>query len=325
MATHVTVAVPASSANLGPGFDCLGLALGLYNTVEVWAVDSAAAGSPSPPSPLPLGEGRPAAVSLEIEGEGAGQLPETSDNLILRAAAAAFEKAGVPPPAMRVRAVNGIPLGSGMGSSAAAVVGGLTAANALLDGRFVRNELLRMAFEIEGHPDNAAPALFGGLVIVSASAGELMTRAVETPPLLAAIALPNVKLSTAEARAALPKSVPLADAVFNIGRAALVVQALAAGDYDLLRWAMADRLHQPFRRKLIPGYDEAVSAAHRAGAAAVALSGAGPSLIAFARADHEAVAGAMAQAFEKSGLACRTFVLPVDRQGVRVSVAAMQA
>lgn len=308
MATHVKVTVPASTANLGPGFDCLGLALGLFNTVEMWD----AAGEP--------GEGEPQAT-VEIGGEGADHLPEDGRNLILQAAARLFEKAGAPARALRARATNGIPLGSGMGSSAAAVVGGLVAANALLDGKFGREDLLRLAFEIEGHPDNAAPAIFGGLVIVSATGEELMTRAVPTPQMQAAIALPNVRLSTAEARAALPKSVPLADAVFNVGRSMLVVKALEAGDYDLLKWAMADRLHQPYRRKLIPGYDEAVSAAHRAGAAAVALSGAGPSLVAFAPGGHEAIAQAMAAAFQKAGLAARTFVLPVDRQGVRVTVA----
>jgi homoserine kinase len=302
MAAHARVTVPASTANLGPGFDCLGLALGLFNTVEIWDA----------------GDGE---AFIEISGEGADQLPQTSDNLILRSAAAVFEKAGAPPRQLRVRATNGIPLGSGMGSSAAAVVGGLVAANALLDGKFDRAGLLRLAFEIEGHPDNAAPAIFGGLVIVSATGEELMTRSVQVPQMHAAIALPNLRLSTAEARAALPKTVPLPDAVFNIGRAALVVQALAAGDYDLLRWAMADRLHQPFRRKLIPGYDEAVSAAHKAGAAAVALSGAGPSLVAFAREGHERIAQAMAAAFQRAGLSARTFVLPVDRQGVRVTVA----
>lgn len=248
-------------------------------------------------------------------------MPEDGSNLILRAAARLFEKAGRSMPALRVKATNGIPLASGMGSSAAAVVGGLVAANALLDGPLSRKEILRLAFEIEGHPDNAAPAIFGGLVIVSAMGEELITQTVDVPPLQVAIALPNVRLSTAEARAALPQSVTLGDAVFNIGRAALVVKALEHGDYELLRYAMVDRLHQPYRRRLISCYDEVVVAARKAGAAAIALSGAGPSLVAFAAEGHELIAKAMGAAIEKAGLAARTFVLPVDRQGVRVSVA----
>jgi homoserine kinase len=180
---------------------------------------------------------------------------------------------------------------------------------------------MRLAFEIEGHPDNAAPALFGGLIIVSATPEGLITQPVETPPMTVAVAMPDFPLPTAEARAVLPKSVPLADAVFNIGRTALVVNALQRGDYQLLGRALDDRLHQPYRKGLIPGYDEAVQAARATGAAAVALSGAGPSLVAFAPANHESIAQAMAGGFLQAGVAARTFVLPVDRQGVRVTVA----
>ena len=310
MAPHVIVTVPASTANLGPGFDCLGLALGLHNTVEMWAVD--------PPQPR---LGAQPSMQIEVVGEGARQLPQGEGNLILRAAARLFEKAGAPSPPVRVKATNRVPLGSGMGSSAAAVVGGLVAANALLGGPLTRQDLLRLAVEIEGHPDNAAAAIFGGLVIVSASGHELVSQALPTPPLHVAVALPAVRLSTAEARAALPQTVPLADAVFNVGRAALVVKALERCDYDLLRWAMADRLHQPYRKRLIPGCDEVMAAARLAGAAAVALSGAGPGLIAFAPDGHQKIAQAMAAAFDKAGVTARTFVLPVDRQGVTVSMA----
>ncbi len=140
------------------------------------------------------------------------------------------------------------------------------------------------------------------------------------PPLKVVIALPDLRLSTAEARAALPAQVPLKDAVFNIGRALFTVQALTQVDYDLLRFAMADRLHQPYRRSLIPGFDAVVMAARKAGAAAVALSGAGPALVAFAPDRYWDIANAMQAAFAAAGLASRTFVLPVDRQGVQVQV-----
>ncbi len=302
MPSRVRVLVPASSANLGPGFDCLGLALGLYNTVEMTALDA--------------GEG----LQVEVDGEGADRLSADSNNLIVRAANTLWEKTGLGPTGVRIKAHNDIPLGSGMGSSAAAAVAGLAAANALAGGPLSRSDLLRLAYQLEGHPDNAAAALFGGLTMVSATGDELMHATLEVPPLKVAIALPSVRLSTIEAREALPKNVPLQDAVFNIGRAAFVVRALQLGDYEMLGFAMTDKLHQPYRRKLIPGFDVAVSVARQAGAAAVALSGAGPSLAAFAPDHHWEIASAMKAAFESVGVTCRAFVLPVDRQGVQISV-----
>jgi homoserine kinase len=296
----VAVSVPASTANLGAGFDCLALALGLRNTVELWETKQG--------------------LEIDVEGESEDRVPLDTTNLVMRAAAKVFEKTGKRPAGLRIHEVNNIPFGSGMGSSAAAVVGGLAAANALVEGGLSRDELLRLAYELEGHPDNAAAALFGGLALVSASAEELLVRSLSVPPMKVVIALPDVRLSTAEARSALPEQVPVKDAVFNIGHALFTVQALTTGDPDLLRWAVADRLHQPYRRKLIPGYDAVVAEARKAGALAVALSGAGPSLVAFALNKHWEIAPAMKAAFEAHGLTCRTFVLPVDRQGIQVSV-----
>lgn len=302
MPSRVRVRVPASTANLGPGFDCLGLALGLYNTVEITRLEPGAG------------------LQFEMEGEGEGRITGSTNNLIIRAANSVWEAAGSGPVAARIKAGNNIPLGMGLGSSAAAAVGGLAAANALADRVLSRSELLRRAAQIEGHPDNAAAAMFGGLVLVSAVDEELMYATLDIPPLKVAIAVPGVRLSTAEAREALPKNVPMRDAVFNIGRAAFVVQALQRGDYEMLGWAMSDKLHQPYRRRLIPGFDAAVSAARQSGAAAVTLSGAGPSVAAFAPDGHEEIANAMKAAFESAGVSCRTFVLPVDRQGVQISV-----
>jgi homoserine kinase len=296
--THL-VTVPASTANLGAGFDCLALALELRNRIEV--TDS--------------GEG--SGLALSVEGEGAQSVPRDERNLIVRSMERVFQVVGRRPAGrLRIHAVNGIPLGSGMGSSAATIVGGLAAANALVQGGLDRAALLRMAYAIEGHPDNVAAAVYGGLVVVSADGETLQTQAVPVPPLRVVIALPAMRLSTAEARAALPAQVPLADAVFNVGHALFTVQALANGDEALLRWAMADRLHQPYRQKLIPGYGAVEAAAREAGAVAVALSGAGPSLVVFAAGNHAAIAQAMEQAFKAHGLACRTFVLPVAEKGV---------
>lgn len=296
----VSVSIPASTANLGAGFDCLALALSLRNTVELWEITQG--------------------LEIDVEGEGEAHVPLDTTNLVVRAAEKVFEKVGKRPAGLRIHEVNNVPLGSGMGSSAATVVGGLAAANALIEGDLSRDELLRLAYELEGHPDNAAAALFGGLTLVSATAEELLVRSLPVPSMKVVIALPDVRLSTADARAALPEQVPLKDAVFNIGRAVFTVQALTTGDIEMLRWAVADKLHQPYRRKLIPGYDAVVAEARKAGAVAVALSGAGPSLIAFAADKHWDIAAAMKAAFEANGVACRTFALPVDRQGVQVSV-----
>lgn len=299
----VSVSVPASTANLGAGFDCLALALGLRNTVELYETRQG--------------------LEIDVEGEGAERVATDTTNLTYRAAQAVFAKAGRRPAGLRLHAVNGIPVGSGLGSSSAAIVGGLAAANALVDARLSREELLRLATEIEGHPDNVAAAIFGGLTLVSAAGEELLVKSLPVPPLKVVLALPDLRLSTAQARAALPQLVPLKDAVFNIGHAVFTVQALTSGDFDLLRWAMNDRLHQPYRKRLIPGFDAVAVEARKAGAVAVALSGAGPSLVAFAPERHGEIATAMKVTFEANGLPCRTFILPVDRQGVQVSVVSL--
>jgi homoserine kinase len=295
----VTITTPASTANLGAGFDCLALALELRNSIEV------------------SDEGEGSGLALAVEGEGADSVPRDERNLIVRAMERVFAVTGRRPVGrLRLHAVNRIPLGSGMGSSAATIVGGLAAANALVQGGLDRPALLRLAYALEGHPDNVAAAVYGGLVLVSADGDVLRAQTVPVPPVRVVIALPDVRLSTAEARAALPAQVPLADAVFNVGHALFTVQALARGDAALLGWAMADRLHQPYRQKLIPGFAAVEAAARQAGASAVALSGAGPSLVAFAPDRHAAIAQAMQAAFNAHGRACRTFVLPVATQGV---------
>lgn len=297
---RVRASIPATSANLGPGFDSLGLALGLYNTVEIHKTDS---------------EG----FTVEIQGEGAEALPTNDDNGVIRAANMVFDRVGERPRGLHYLTINHIPLGSGLGGSAAAWVGGLVAANALLGGPLSQNELLQMAVDLEGHPDNVAPAMLGGLTVSSHVDAILVARRVAIPPMKVVIVLPAMSLSTAEQRAALPRLVPLQDAAANIGRAALVVQALVEGDLNLLGDVMHDRLHEPTRGKAITGFDEAVSAAYEAGAAAVAISGAGPALIAFAGTGHEKIGRAMAEAFRRvMGKEARRWVLPVDTTGAQV-------
>ncbi len=192
------------------------------------------------------------------------------------------------------------------------------AANAVSGSQLSKERLLRLAYELDGHADNVTAVLFGGLNMVGVGPEGLLSRQVPLPDIRVALALPALNLTTTTMRRALPRKVPLADAVYNLGRTALTIEALRHEDYDLLAWSMQDRLHQPYRKRFIPGYDAAMAAAKAAGAAAVVLSGAGPGLVAFARADHEKIADAMADAFRAAGVRASTLVLRVDRKGVQV-------
>ncbi len=306
MTDWLQVWVPATTANLGPGFDCLALTLDLWNEA-VFTLG---------------GED----ITVEIEGEGSGSLPDGSENLIARAMTALFDQLGRTAPAgLHIRCRNRIPLASGLGSSAAAVLTGLLAANTLAGNPASRCELLHLAEQIEGHADNVSAALLGGLVIVAPDTVSPLTHRVDVPPLQVAIALPLIELPTHSARRALPEWVTHRDAVFNLGRTALVVEALRAGDLDLLATAMQDRLHQPYRLRLIPGAAEAIAAARDAGAAAAVLSGAGPSLIAFCASHPETVAQAMAQALQHANVPHRTLLLSTTDQGAAVETDATGA
>jgi homoserine kinase len=296
----VHIRVPATSANLGPGFDCLGLALDMWNSA-VMTVEG---------------------VGLRMRCNGEGKhIPTDERNLVVQAMRFFCDERGLPfPRGLSITCQNDIPVGSGLGSSAAAVLIGLLGAAALLDAHLDEDEALNMAARMEGHADNAAAALFGGLVIVASGKGSWLVRRVEMPPVDVAIVLPNFDLPTHAARAVLPGEVTLADATFNLGRALLVVEALRSGEQDLLRQVIDDRLHMPYRLPLIPGGQHALDAAYAAGATAVTISGAGPSLIAFARQDARPLADAMQTAFTAQGIDSRAFLLQTSSSGVQVRV-----
>mgnify|MGYP001329748617 CR=1 FL=1 len=310
----VTVSVPATSANLGPGFDCLGLALELRNEVTVEAGEGT----------LAYDSPQTTRYTVEVSGVDAGKVPADGRNLLLQAADALFRRVGRRPAAAAVRMVNRVPVGSGLGSSSAAIVAGLLAANEVAAAGMTQGELLRLAVEMEGHPDNVAPAMLGGLVLgvlpdAAHGPAELILRRLAPPPLAVVIVLPDFPLLTADARAVLPPTVSRADAIFNASRVALLLHALTSGEPDCLRVAMADRLHQPYRLPLIPGATVAYDAAYEAGALGVALSGAGPSLLAFVEDDGAAVGQAMADAFAAAGLASRTWQLRPAAAGARLA------
>ncbi|MBE2200865.1 MAG: homoserine kinase [Anaerolinea sp.] len=302
--------IPATTANLGPGFDCLGLALGLYNTVTMTAVDPTSVG----PTDVDTDELRITAV-----GEGADQLPTDATNLVYRAADCLFNKVGKRPSRLHIHLDNQIPIGSGLGSSGAAVVGGLLAANTLLSNPLSFAEVQQLAIAHEGHPDNVVAALHGGLILVVQGDEGWHIEPISLPPLRVIIVLPTFGFPTAAARAVLPTCVPRADAIFNHSRLPLLLRALQTADYAKLSLAMQDRMHQPYRVPLVPGLAEALQAAQAAGAAGVALSGAGPSLVAFARDNHEAIAAAAQVAFTAAGLPSRAWILPVAHSGAAVN------
>ena len=299
---RVHVRVPATSANLGPGFDALGLALALHNEVTASESDR---------------------VRVTIEGEGAGRLSPGAENVVARGVRQAYEAAGRPFKGVALACVNRVPTARGLGSSAAAWVSGLVAGNALLGGPLSRDALLALAARAEGHPDNVTAALMGGLT-VSCAIGEGRIAAISLPVPAAVrwvVLVPEVTSATAEARAVLPPTFTRADAVFNVQRVALLLAALQSGRLDCLGEALDDRLHQPYRLRLFPWMPAVVEAARAAGAVGCVLSGAGPSLLAAVRDDADVVARSMEGALAAAGLRGRACALAVDTEGAVVDSA----
>ncbi len=300
MTAQVTVRVPATSANLGPGFDCLGLALDLWNEAEFSL----------------RGDG----LSIDIEGEGADRLPTGRTSMIANAFYHFLQTHHLPEPhGIKIVCRNAIPTGSGLGSSASAVLLGLLAANALHGSRAGNAEILAMAAQIEGHADNIAAALQGSLAMAIQDEQGWLVRRIDLPPTPVLCIVPELYLPTQAARRLLPLKVKHTDAVFNLGHALFLVEALRSGDIALLARAMQDRLHQSYRLERIPGGADALAAARRAGAAA-ALSGAGPSLIAFCPGDPASVERAMCAAFRAAGVNARSYSLFVSPHGAQVSL-----
>ena len=297
----VTVKVPASTTNLGPGFDCLGLALKLYNTVEMERTEEKD-------------------ITIKISGEGEEELPRDELNIILSAIKLVFDKAGEKLCGLRIRQVNQIPIGRGLGSSAAARLAGIMAANELLKANLSEGEILRLAAELEGHPDNAAASLFGGLVIVGREGKDFRWLRLEVPEnLKVVVAIPEKRLSTQRARDILPEKISLSDAVFNLSRVAMLVSSLISGRWQYLAISTQDRLHQPYRSSLVPGMEEVFEAALKEGARGAFLSGAGSTVAALADENEKRIGKAMQEAFLKKGLKSRVKVLEIDKKGAQVS------
>ena len=303
----VAVLTPATSANLGPGFDTLGLALQLYNRFDVEIV-----------------EGDPWTPRIEVQGVLGDKLSTGPDNLFFQAFALLFQRKQAELPAVKIRMSIAIPPGCGLGSSATAVVGGLIAANELLriKGLAVpKEELLAPAVEAEAgnHPDNVAPALLGGLVATTTADGEI--RAVKTrfpDELRAIIFTPSFPMDTVSGRKLLPANYSRDDVTFNTGRVALFLTALQTGRYELIGEAMQDRLHQPYRQALFPAMPDIIQSALDAGAYGASLSGGGSSLIALASSNFQAILRAMRETARSAGVDGSGLILHADQVGARV-------
>ena len=290
--------VPASSANLGPGFDSFAIALPLLAEYEV----------------------RPSrSWSVTVDGDGQG-IPTTDENLFVVAARAAAKAARQQLGAQHVVQHSVIPIARGLGSSAAAIVGGVVAANALLGDPLDRRTLLRIASEVEGHSDNVAAALYGAFTVaLPGSDGPVATRIAFPRSWRICLLIPREPLATEKARGVLPATVPRADAVFNLAHAAALLAAVLRADGALLSIAMADRLHQPARSRLVAGLDEIISSARGAGAFGAALSGAGPAVLAVAPARlAPRVVAAMEEAAQLAGTMARGRVVRVRAAGAQV-------
>lgn len=283
MGKVIKVKIPATTANMGPGFDCLGLCLDIWNSIEVEIGGS----------------------YFDILGEGEESLPRGESNLVYQSFSKVFEMCGRPTPECGFVCHNNIPLNRGLGSSSAAIVGGLLAANEICDSFLTQSQILELAVKIEGHPDNVCAALMGGFQIVVEDGGRWVSTPVSlTNDLAVILFIPDVSMNTQESRETLPELITRRDAVYNLGRVAMLINSFSGEDFTNLEISTKDRLHQPSRQIVFPGMKNIFNAALSVGALGVFLSGAGSTVLALAKdKDREFTIGyEMADAASKSGI-----------------------
>jgi len=310
MTKTITVTVPATTSNLGPGFDCIGAAFSLYNQFKFTLVEES---SPT--------------VSISVAGAEAQRVKTDASNLVYQAFVEFYQKLEQAPPPVQIEIQLGVPLARGLGSSATAIVGGLVGANCLAGSLLDSTAVMELAIALEGHPDNVVPALLGGCRLAAEhSIGDPQRRGwqiCDVPwhsSVVPVVAIPDFELSTREARSVLPLQISRADAIFNTAHLGLLVRGLETGSGNWLRAALQDKLHQPYRQALIPGYEVVRSAAVAAGAYGLVISGAGPTLLALApTAQATSVAVAMDTAWRQEGMKALVSLLSIDIQGVQIS------
>jgi homoserine kinase len=295
------VRVPASTSNLGPGFDCFGLALKLYLTVNATVISNAS---------------EPCRVTTTGAKENEA-LPRNAVNLIYRAMSFAARREGVSLPPVEITAHNEIPLASGLGSSAAAIVAGIKLSSLLIKKTIADQTILNYATEFEGHPDNVSASLYGGfLANCITSDGTVLSTRFEWPAQIRVVVVsPHSQLPTHVARAALPRTITRLDAVHNLQRTAIFTAALAQQRYDLFWEAMRDRLHQPYRESLVPGLAEALALPQTHGLLGIALSGAGPSIVALVDDNEDEISARIARCFQARNIESTIRILDVDNEG----------
>ncbi|MFN6564340.1 MAG: homoserine kinase [Nostoc sp. ChiSLP01] len=296
----VTVTVPATTANLGPGFDCIGAALKLYNQFKFTRMEEGG-------------------LTIAVTGEEAQQVQTDESNLLYQAFIRFYQHIEQTPPSVKIEIQLGVPLARGLGSSATAIVGGLVAANQLEGSPMSQSQVMELAIAMEGHPDNVVPALLGGCrLAASGGAGWEICDVPWHQDIIPVVAIPDFELSTSEARRVLPTEVSRADAIFNTAHLGLLLRGLETGKAEWLKTALQDKLHQPYRKALIPGYDAVNLAAVTAGAYGMVISGAGPTLLALTDELHsQAVEAAMSNAWEQEGIIANVRSLSLDIQGAK--------
>ncbi len=302
MSRRITARIPASTTNLGPGFDVLGLALKLYSTITLEITENN--------------------TEVIVTGVDAEKIPSSTENVAFQAVKSIYLRSGTPlPNGLRLSISNGIPAIRGLGGSGTAILGGMLTANVLCGNPFTNTDILDFASAIEGHPDNVAASLYGGLVISMQEHEHIHTIKLHCDPSLYIVfAIPEFTLSTKKARDILPKTVDFTDAIYNISRSSMLIASIATGKLENLSFAMADRLHQPYRSSLIPGFDNVVDAAISAGALSIALSGAGPTIAAYCLENIDDIGIEMHKAFKHHNINCEIKTLTPDLDGALVSI-----
>ncbi len=296
--SSVTVTVPATTANLGPGFDCIGAALTLYNQVKFTRLDQGG-------------------LIIQVTGAEAEQVQTDESNLLYQAFSKLYQYIDQTPPSVKIEIGLDVPLARGLGSSATAIVGGLVGANQLAGEPLSVSQVMELAIAMEGHPDNVVPALLGGCrLAATAAVGWEICDVPWHQDIVTVLAIPNFELSTSEARRVLPTEFSRADAIFNTAHLGLLLRGLETGKREWLTAALQDKLHQPYRQALIPGYDAVNRAAVAAGAYGMVISGAGPTLLALTNAESAPqVEAAMTTAWKTTGIIAVGRALSLDHQG----------
>jgi homoserine kinase len=293
-----TIRVPATTANLGAGFDCIGAALSMYNEFTFTPIDTTD-------------------LVIAVQGLEAAKVDTGTSNLAYKAFLKLYGRIDRTPPVIQLEIHLGVPLARGLGSSATAIVGGLLGANALAGNPLSQAEIMQLAIEMEGHPDNVVPALIGGCrLAATAASGWAIADIPWHSSIVPVVAIPDFELSTAEARSVLPTEYSRADAIFNTAHLGLMIRGLETGNAEWLTAGLTDKIHQPYRQKLITGYADVESAVIAAGGYGMVISGAGPTLLAITTtARAEVVATAMKKAWEAHNIQVQAHPLQVDWQG----------